>query len=222
MLLKSTQNFLRELHRIGAFKVDTEKGFRLALHDKNPTAPLSPFYINLRTPKNKGGSLQPSHVETIAHELITAAVRNHIKYDAVAGIPRAGTPFAKAIARLSNGNVIPYVCLTKRSGRARAMRVDVCQLSSKARNAKRVLLVDDLITQSDAKLLAIRALVLAGYHVAGVAVYLDREQSGVRHLANAGVPVVRVVTISKMLAFYEREGILSSSDIEKIRAYLRG
>ena len=221
MLLKSTQDFLRELHRIGAFKVDTEKGFRLALHDKNQTAPLSPFYINLRTPKNKGGSLQPSHVETIAHELINAAAKSHLKYDAVAGIPKAGTPFAKAIARLSNGNGTPYICLTKRTGRTRTMRVDVSQLSAQAKAANRVLLVDDLITQSDAKIAAIHALARAEFNVAGVAVYLDREQGGVRHLVNMGIPVVRVLTISRMLAFYEREGILSSADLAAIRGYLR-
>ena len=41
-----------------------ERGFRLKLHEKTPLAPLSPIYLNLRTPDNpKPGPLTLEIVE---------------------------------------------------------------------------------------------------------------------------------------------------------------
>ena len=220
MLLRSTQNFLLELFKIGAVKVDTEKGFRLALHDKNPSAPLSPLYVNLRTPENKNGPLQREHVETIAHQLIDVAAHNHINYDGVTGVPRAGTPFAKAISQVSSAKEIPYVGMSKRSDCIRSMRIDRRNISEQARNATRLLIGDDLVTQSDTKLAAIEAVRKAGYEVAGIVVYLDREQGGFESLLRSGIPIASVVKLSEMLAFYESQELISTSELKKIRSYL--
>ena len=218
MLLASTQKFLKELHRIGAVKVDAKKGFRLALHDKNPDAPLSPFYINLRTPDNKDGPLQTAHVESIATELMSAAKRHHIDYDAVAGIPNAGTPLALAVERVSGmaGTPAEYVHMYKVSPDTREMRA-VRWVSG----ARRVLLVDDLITRADSKLTAVTALQEAGYEVAGIVVYLDREQGGVRELRRMRIPVFAVLKISEILDFYGDEKLISKKDLRTIQAYLK-
>ena len=220
MLLKPTQSFLIELFKIGAVKIDTVKGFKLALHKVNPLAPPSPFYISLRTPENKDGKLQQPHVDSIATELIAAASHAKFVYDAVAGIPRAGTPFAKAVTRLSNGKKVPYVSITKRTDMTGSMRIDPRKAFAKLGSGTRVLLVDDLITQADTKLAAISAVQKAGYKVAGIAVYLDREQGGVRSLRQSGVPIVAVVKIRDMLAFYEQDALISANEAQIIRKYL--
>ena len=219
MLLKSTQNYLTKLFNQGAVKVDTVGGFKLALHDKHPTAPLSPFYISLRTPENKRGTLQPEDVDTIAHELVNAAAKKRITYDGVVGIPRAGTPLADAIVRHSHGKVA-YIPLRKKSSTSRAMRIDPRRLSQPARAARRILIFDDLITKSDSKITAINVVKRAGYQVAGVAVYFDRMQGGYEHIAGMGIPIVRVVTITEMLDFYGEKKLISKTDLKKIHAYL--
>jgi len=218
MLLKRTQGFLRELHRIGAVKIDTKDRFRLALHDTNPKAPLSPFYINLRTPDNKEGPLQQTHVETIASELVAVASRLKMKYDAVAGIPRAGTPFAEAIVR-GERQGYPYISL-KKVGRGRDMRVDSPPASGSDGRRLRVLLVDDLITGADTKWNAIKALRDANHEVSGIAVYLDREQGGAQNLIDSGIPLASVVKFSEVLSFYEETKLIRIKDAKAIRAYL--
>lgn len=224
MLSKRSKDFLRELHRIGAVKIDTQHGFKLALHRTNPHAPLSPFYINLRTPENKDGPLQPQHVETIAADLAAAASGQRLKYDAVAGIPRAGTPFAHALARPKEkgGIGVRYIALTKRSGSETAMQVESKYRVKSADRRERVLLIDDLITKATSKWTAIDALRSGGYEVAGIAVYLDREQGGFENLLTSGIPIVRVVKLSQMLAFYEEARLITAGDLQKIRAYLKG
>ncbi|HWO07008.1 MAG TPA: hypothetical protein VNM40_00310 [Candidatus Paceibacterota bacterium] len=118
MLPKSTKQYLRRLIEIKAVQINTENGFRLAMHDKNPNAPLSPFYFMLRTPENKGGPLQPADVRIIAHELANAAELKGISYDAVSSIPRAGVSFAKAIADEKESLILPQKTFPEESGHA--------------------------------------------------------------------------------------------------------
>lgn len=218
MLLKSTQQFLRRLHAIKAVQVDAQKGFRLALHDKNPNAPLSPFYFTFRTPDHKDGPLQPEDVTTIASALMHAAASKRLKYTAVSGIPRAGTPFAKSITTQTK---IPYVLLKKNSAKSRSMSVQTSISPVTADGLRhRVLLVDDLITRADTKWTAIDAMRRAGFEVAGIAVYLDREQGGSDNLLKSGIPIVSAVKLTQVLKFYEQEGLIGVSDMQKIRAYL--
>ena len=225
MLLKSTQQFLKELHRIGAVKVDTEHGFKLALHDKNPTAPLSPIYVSLRTPKNpKPGPLLPEHVMTIATEMERVVEKAHWKFDCVAGIPRAGVPFAESFAqvRAQLKRTIKVVRLRKNSRGSRSISVEndyVVREQTEQRS--RVLLVDDLITKADTKWRAIDALRRGGYEVAGVVVYLDREQGGFKALSESGIPIVAVLKFGEMLDFYHSSELISDKEMSAIKRYLR-
>lgn len=223
MRLKRNRDFAKELFRIGAIKVDTKEGFRLALHDKNPTAPPSPFYINLRTHRNKGGPLKQVHVDAIAMELLATAARHRLDYDAVAGIPRAGTPFAKAIIEVAKatGSSPALVNVRKVSAKSRAMRAEPRTLEHRLADVRRVLIVDDLITRADTKLTAIKAVRDAGYEVAGVVVYLDREQGGIQELRKSLIPVFSVLKINEMLDFYGEEGMISKGDLRTIKTYLR-
>src|SRR3989344_4810594 len=61
-----------------------ERGFKLKLHEKNPLAPLSPFYLNLRTPDNpKPGPLTPEVVDLGAYCMLLLARRRKLEYDVV-------------------------------------------------------------------------------------------------------------------------------------------
>lgn len=222
MLLKRTQNFAKTLFDVGAVKVDTKEGFRLALHDTNPTAPLSPIYFNLRTRGNKKGPLLKKHVDAIATELLALASKHRLRYDAIAGIPRAGTPFAKAMVRISQEtDPKAYVNIRKVSSKTRAMRSEPISIEHIEAGTKRVLLVDDLITRADTKLIAIKALRDAGFEVAGVVVFLDREQGGIRELRQAMIPVFATVPVTDLLGFYADESLINKKDLRIIKAYLK-
>lgn len=224
MLSKNTQAFLRTLFALGAIKIDTKGGFRLALHDKNPTAPLSPVYINLRTSKNpKPGPLLKEHISTIAAEMYRAVKKARFCFEHVAGIPRAGTPFADAFAAISGelGGTTSQIRLKKESKNSRVLRVDSRYVIRDQRIVPpRVLLVDDVVTEADTKLRAIDALRRGGYEAAGVVVYLDREQGGMKEIAASGVPIVAVVHLGDILNALRDMDLISKSDYAAIKRYL--
>lgn len=225
MYSKNTIMFLKSLFNIGAIKIDTKKGFRLALHDKNPTAPLSPFYLNLRTPSNpKPGSLQPTHVATIATEMDRVVEKAGWKFDCIAGIPRAGTPFAEAFfdVRASLGRKTRIIRMKKSSKDSRALRVDSDYvIRDGGERRSRVLLIDDLITKADTKWIAINALRRGGYEVAGIVVYVDREQGGLEALRESGIPIIAVLKFSDMLKAYHEMEMISAGELATIKDYLR-
>ena len=225
MYSKNTQNFLKTLFDIGAIKIDTEGGFRLALHDKNPSAPLSPIYVNLRTKDNpKPGPLLADHVVTIASEMERVAEKAGIHFDGVAGIPRAGVPFAKAFCDIRKKLQKPtrMICLKKRGVSSRAMCVDAEHvIREPSETRKRILLVDDLITKATTKWTAIDALRRGGYEAAGIVVYLDREQGGLLSLSQSGIPIVATLTFGKVLEFYRDVGLMSPKDFSIINRYLK-
>src|SRR3989339_800044 len=86
--------FEREAFKFGVFK--------LKLHEKNPDAPLSPFYINLRTKDNptNPGPLTEEDCDLIATALLVIVRQNGLKFQAVAPIPHAADPIIEALERI--------------------------------------------------------------------------------------------------------------------------
>ncbi len=212
--------------KVGAFKVDTEKGFKLSLHDKYPDAPLSPFYLNLRTDKNpKPGPLTDELVRGIAIEIVQAVQAMRIQFDAIAGIPNAGRPFAQAAEHYLQEirKPVAHISLTKHAAKDGTRRLTV-HTDYSATNGnmarKRVLIVDDLVTSQTMKEMAAQTLMRAGHTVVGVGVYLDRSKGGIRQLHVPAVPLASAVTIQAMLEVYRDQRLISASDFAHVKRYL--
>jgi orotate phosphoribosyltransferase len=138
----------------GAFKdyrSSTEGGFKLALHRMQPEAPLSPFYLSLRTPENpKPGSLTPRLVELIGKELYRLSILAKIQYDCFVGIPNAGTPLADSF-ELAQSLDLPLkekLLLEKRSGNQSEFDN---ALHGQFTAGQTVLLLDDLVSDAGSK-----------------------------------------------------------------------
>lgn len=188
--------------------------FKLKLHEKNPGAPLSPIYINLRRPDD-GGPLTDDDVEVIGQELFATVQRVAVDFDLVAGIPRAGEPFAKVVSRLSRK---PLVILGKKvEGDLR--KIDSV-IEGEYRPGQRVLLIDDLITQADTKKEAIGVCEGVKLVVAGVAVLVDRQQGGAEELEMAGYNVYASFPLSVLLDYYVRTGKISQAKCVEVMAYI--
>jgi orotate phosphoribosyltransferase len=196
----------REAVKFGASK--------LKLHEKHPDAPLSPIYITLRK-SGAGGSLAEEDVKIIGEELYLMIKRKRILFDLVAGIPRAGEPFAEVISRLSGR---PLLKLGKK------VEVDTRKIDSvvsgEYRLGQLVLLVDDLITQAETKKEAIGVCENAGLTIAGVVVLIDREQGGKEDLANDGYNLYAVFPISVLLEYYVRTGKITQAKRDEVMAYI--
>ena len=192
-----------------------ERGFKLKLHEKSPDAPLSPFYLNLRTADNKDGPLTKELVDQSASCMHMLIDKNGLAFDAVAGIPRAGDPFAEALSGFMDK---PLIKLDKYEHNGKRQ---IASLKGEVPVAiKNVALVDDLITGADSKVEAVRILQNAEIAVDNVVVLVDREQGGYDQLMEWGCNLHSVFTISEMLEFYVDAGKMSDQTYVDIRAYL--
>jgi uridine monophosphate synthetase len=207
-----------QLFDIGAIKFGA---FRLKLHETHPDAPLSPIYLNLRTADNpKPGPITPEIVDEIGQQLYSLAQLVQISYSHVAGVPRAGDPFAEAFSRASTFGHHPPPLLRLRKDETPDLRHVSAVLEGTYRRGDRVLLIDDLITQAGSKLEAIRALRETGLVVHDVLVLVDREQGGSRQLQEFNCQLHAVFSLSPLLDLYLERGKIPQAMRDEVSAYL--
>lgn len=212
-LTQGQQRIARLIFNVGAIKFGA---FEIRLHQTQPGAPLSPIYINLRTPDNKEGPLMLPLVKEICEEFfIFIEAVLVVGFDLIAGIPRAGEPFAKVVSRLSRK---PLITLGKKVEGDRR-KIDSV-VAGEYSPGQRVLLIDDLVTQADTKKEAIKACEEAGLRVVGIVVLVDREQGGSEELRRMGYGVYSVFTLSELLDFYVSEGSISSETRDRVLRYI--
>jgi uridine monophosphate synthetase len=193
-----------------------ERGFKLKLHEKNPAAPLSPFFLNLRTPDNPNkGPLTPEIVELAASCMQAIAAEAGLTYDAVVGVPRAGDPFAKAF-----GTLAETPCLTLDKWENGDQRHVASLVGSVPAAIQNVLLMDDLVTGADSKLEATGVLRDAGILVDNIIVLVDREQGGKKQLADYGHTLHSIFTITDLLDLYVQTGRITQGLRLTIMVYL--
>lgn len=211
------------LYDVGAFQDKSRspegKGFRLKLHEKNPTAPLSPYYMNLRTPDNpKPGPLTPDVVRMIGYSLYSFSEQLGLEYDYVVGIPRAGDPIAKAFwAAIPPNKIVNLLKLQKidlEGGRKIGESVTGAYTAGKI-----VLGIDDLITKADTKREAIISLTGVGLIVKDLLLLIDREQGGPEELEKEGVRANAAFTISELLVLYLRTKRIDKKTYDEIVKY---
>ena len=183
-----------QLFEVGAIKFGD---FKLKLHDKNPEAPLSPVYIDLRVLRRFPEAKQAA--VDVYEELMRP-----LKFDLLADVPTAATPFVSSLSdRLRVGMVTPR---TDAKTHGSGAKVDGLLDSDKG---KTVVVIDDLVTRADSKLEAVGVLEKNGVNVKDVVVLIDREQGGREQLAAGGYTLHSALTIGKMLEFYARVARIS-------------
>lgn len=207
----------------GAFKFGA---FPLKLHEKNPNALLSPFYINLRDKNNpKPGPLKDNDYILIARCNFKVLIKrdDDMVFDAIAGIPRAGDPIVKAMSRIEettdiNQGDYRIIMLAKEEDGERRKIVPLPGFEYK--EGERVLLVDDLVTQADTKIEAIKAIESSGSKVVGLIVLIDREQGGRELIEEAGYLFYSVFTISQLLNYYRQSGRITQKKYQECMDYI--
>lgn len=196
----------------------TERGFKLKLHESNPDAPLSPIYLNLRTPDNpKQGPLTSEVVRLAASCMVYLRMAANLHFHAVVGVPRAGDPFAEAFSQITHVQRLEMVKIEEGSKRRIGGVKDLREVPT---SVKHILLQDDLLTKAGSKIEAIESLRKAGFTVTDLIVLVDREQGGREELAKLGVTVHAVFTLTELLDMYVDAGDLTPYMRAKIGQYL--
>lgn len=92
-------------------------------------------------------------------------------------------------------------------------------------DGRRAIIVDDVVTDGEAKIRAFQLLEAEGAEVAGVLVALDRrervdgEETGIQSLARRlGVPVLSILTLNDVVEYLARQGG-NDAALETIRRY---
>lgn len=192
--------------------------FKLKLHEKYPNAPLSPIFLNLRTPDNpKPGTLTADDVARAAM-LMNAYVEYNEKvyFDFVAGIPNAGTPFAQSMIKMAGVQALQLGKVVQGDSR----RIGDVTDDVAFEDGEEVLVVDDLITHADSKREAFESIIKAGLRVSALVVLVDREQGGADEIAQMGIPFISVFTLTELLDRYVQEGFLTDESRIRIREQL--
>lgn len=228
MMIKVLVDLAFGLMEVGAFQSRSDigpknpdgKGFRLKLHETNPDAPLSPFYLNLRTPDN-GGPLTPQLVDAIGLEFYCHAAKLRLQYDCVVGVPNAGNPFAEAYAEIyseASSFDLPVLMMVKEEGEAGRRVAGI--ISGNYQPGQAALVLDDLVTEGHSKIETIKVLEKAGLIVRDIMVLVDREQGGVVQLEQAGYRVHVIYRIRELLALYVDTERITQTMREECLQYL--
>lgn len=192
-----------------------ERGFELRLHQDNPSAPLSPYYLQFRTPDNpKPGPLTPDIVDRSASCMQMLVAIDGLDFDAVVGVPNAGKPFAEALARFT-GKPLVEMAKYEHSGKRH-----IASLKGKVPpSIQKVLVVDDLITAATSKLEAITILQNEGIAVDDVVVLVDREEGGYDELDEWGCRLHSVFTITELFDLFVETGRVPSQLRDDVQTY---
>lgn len=170
----------------------------------------SPFYINL-------GRIisHPIHKQPI----ITAyaeVIRQLSPYpDLLAGIPQRATPLASSISdKLMLPQIMPRVGGRKSHGTGAVIYGDY-------QPDNLVVVIDDVITDGQSKILAIAQLEIEGnLRVSDVVVLVDRCQGGRKLLTQSGYNLHSVFTMPQLLEFYYQAEMIDQASYDRSLTYL--
>jgi orotate phosphoribosyltransferase len=204
------QGFVRRIKEINVFqdasKSPEGRGFRLKKHEREPDAPLSPFYLNYRLLQSDYDAkmMAVSLFEHLLEEL-------DMLPDLLAAIPEAIVP---VVSTLSDRMRIPMV--TPRAAKAHGSGSKVDGLWKPGMTAA---LFDDVVADADSKLDAQAALVGVGISVTDVFVLTDRQQWGARTLAAVGLKLHAAFTLDELLEGFRELRILDMATLKAIAEY---
>lgn len=173
---------------------------------------LSPYYIDLRVIPSL-----PAEFERImeAYEAMAREIRAGRGFDAIAGIPTAGMPFASVLAFKMRAPLIYVRREAKAHGREKRIE-GILPPGSK------VLLVDDLITTGKNLASAADSIKAEGGIVEDALVLIDREEGGSGLLEGRGIRLHRFLGISEIARMMLDMGAISEEEYEAIIAQREG
>lgn len=178
---------VRRLVEIEAVRF-SEHGFRMAIHQKHPTAPLSPFYLDLRLLRSYPGLLADA-----AGLMVEAQPTVWEEIECIGDVPEAATPIVTLISQRTGIPMISPRLDPKDHGIPGSI-IGAWQ------QGQRVMVIDDLRTTGGSAERAIALFDVNGLKVTAVMALVDRGDP--EGAPVAGRSFISVFKWSRMLAFY--------------------
>jgi len=136
-----------------------------------------------------------------------------LEFQRIAGLPYAAIPIATSISLQGNYPMIYPRKEVKDYGTK-------AEIEGEYHGGETVVVIDDLATTGGSKLEAIEKLTGAGLKVRDVVVLIDRQSGAKEALEMAGFHLHAVLTITKLLDYWEKTGKVNVAKISATRAFL--
>lgn len=191
--------------------------FKLKIHEQYPQAPYSPIYLNFRIPPK--GVLTDDLILEIGEQLYNIADLEGLCYQRIVGLPKAGNPLAEAFITASDSVLYPEELLYLEKEETETRRRILSIIKGEFQEGEFVLVLDDLITKAGTKIEGIEAIRSNELRVTDCIVFVDREQGGKEQLAEYGVKLHSVFTLTELLDIYQESGRISSKTKQDVIKY---
>jgi uridine monophosphate synthetase len=168
----------------------------------------SPIYIDLRRIIT-----YPKLLEQIGQAYLP--LLKELKFDRLSGLPYAAIPIATAISLAGKYPMI----YPRKEAKAYGTKADI---EGEYHAGETVVIIDDLATTGGSKFEAIEKLTGAGLIVKDIVVLVDRQSGAKESLEQAGYSMHAVLTITQLLAHWEKNGKVEREKIRATWEFLKG
>lgn len=168
---------------------------------------ISPVYIDLRLTIS-----EPKFLVAIGEALHGAA--RGAEYDLLCGVPYTALPFATAISIQHN---IPMVLRRKEKKEYGTGKI----LEGIFQKGQKCLVVEDVISSGASISETVEPLRAEGLLVTDAVVLVDREQGGVRSLAEKGIQVRSVCTLSSIVHELLQEKVINETIAASVSSFIK-
>ncbi len=166
----------------------------------------SPIYIDLRILVS-----HPTVMKSVAKEY--AKLLENLAYDRIAGVAYAALPIASAISLELEQ---PWMYARKELKGYGTNK----QIGGEFHAGETIVVADDMVTDGESKLEAIKLFEAAGCTVKDVVILLDRDQGGKERLAEKGYVLHSVMTLTDALAHLRDIEYITAEEFETTREFL--
>ena len=138
-----------------------------------------------------------------------------LDFDRIAGVPYAALPTAAVVAQQLGRPFIYPRKEVKKHGTGQA-------IEGAFEAGQRAVILEDVITSGGSIVTSLEVLQEAGLKVSDVVVLVDREQGGAAKMADLGLKLHAVLTISEIMTGLKESGLIDSATYQSVRDYLDG